>query len=85
MNENTKDDWILQTYGSNEQWSSYEWTVHSAIIIFLVIEYPIGEKDCVERNELDRTSGDRCSDVSLITGKIRTSNLNCNSSQDYLQ
>ena len=36
MNENTKDDWILQTYGNNEQWSSYEWTVHSAIIIYLV-------------------------------------------------
>ena len=56
------------------------------MIVFLVIKYPIGEKDCVERNdELDHTSGDRCSDVSLITGKIRTSNLNCNSSQDYLQ
>lgn len=31
-----KDDWVLQTYIRNEQWSSYEWTVHSAIIIYLV-------------------------------------------------
>ena len=55
------------------------------MIIFLVIENPIGEKDCVERNESDQTSGDSCSDVSLITGKIRRSNLDGNSSQDYLQ
>ena len=41
MNENSKDDWILQIYGTNEQWSSYEWTVHSAIIIFLVA-YHVG-------------------------------------------
>ena len=55
------------------------------MIIFLVIDYPIGEKDCVERNTLDHTSGDSLSDVSLITGKIRTSNLNGDSSQKYLQ
>ena len=41
MNETPKDDWVVQTYAYNEQWSSYEWTVHSAVIIFFVA-YHVG-------------------------------------------
>ena len=43
-----------------------------------------GEEDCVERGD-DIKTEEICSDVSLITGKLRSSNINDNSSSKDLE